>query len=199
MTAVTTHSGAGAAAEQPGTQAPMPRGRRSTELLMLVFAVGVVLAAYASVGLGLNGKLPAGLAEYGAAFAVLVFAAHLAVRRLAPYADPLMLPLAALLNGLGIVMIYRLQESGRNGNPGTRIITMTSSTTAYQVVFSAIGIAAFIAVLAVIREPRILQRYTYTLGALGLVRVLRRLPGGQAGRARAGRPPRARHRPAARP
>ena len=80
-----------------------------------------------------------------------------------------MLPLAALLNGLGIVMIYRLQESGRNGNPGTRIITMTSSTTAYQVVFSAVGIAAFIAVLAVIREPRILQRYTYTLGALGLV------------------------------
>jgi cell division protein FtsW (lipid II flippase) len=147
----------------------MPRGRRGTELLMLVFAVGVVLAAYASAGLGLNGKLPAGLIEYGAAFAVLVLAAHLAVRRLAPWADPLMLPLAALLNGLGIVMIYRLQESGRGGNPGNRISTMTASTTAYQVVWSAVGIAAFIAVLAVIREPRTLQRYTYTLGALGLV------------------------------
>ena len=36
---------------------------------MLVFAVGVVLVAYASVGLGLNGKLPAGLVDYGAAFA----------------------------------------------------------------------------------------------------------------------------------
>jgi cell division protein FtsW (lipid II flippase) len=166
MTAVATHSGAGAAAEAP---APMPRGRRRTELLMLAFALGVVLAAYASAGLGLNGKLPAGLIEYGAAFAVLVLAAHLAVRRLAPWADPLMLPLAALLNGLGIVMIYRLQESGRGGNPGNRISTMTASTTAYQVVWSALGIAAFIAVLAVIREPRILQRYTYTLGALGLV------------------------------
>jgi cell division protein FtsW (lipid II flippase) len=147
----------------------MPRGRRRTELLMLVFAVGVVLAAYASAGLGLNGKLPAGLIEYGAAFAVLVLAAHLAVRRLAPWADPLMLPLAALLNGLGIVMIYRLQESGRGGNPGNRISTITASTTAYQVVWSAVGIAAFIAVLALIREPRVLQRYTYTLGALGLV------------------------------
>jgi cell division protein FtsW (lipid II flippase) len=166
MAAVATHPGAGAAAEAP---APMPRGRRGTELLMLVFAVGVVLAAYASAGLGLNGKLPAGLIEYGAAFAVLVLAAHLAVRRLAPWADPLMLPLAALLNGLGIVMIYRLQESGRGGNPGNRISTMTASTTAYQVVWSAVGIAAFIAVLAVIREPRTLQRYTYTLGALGLV------------------------------
>src|ERR1022692_2100930 len=166
MTAVATQPGAGPAA---GAPAPVPRGRRSTELLMLVFAVGVVMAAYASAGLGLNGKLPAGLIEYGAAFAVLVFAAHVAVRRLAPWADPLMLPLAALLNGLGIVMIYRLQESGRGGNPGTKISTMSPSTTLYQVAYTAAGIAAFIAVLAVIREPRILQRYTYTLGALGLV------------------------------
>ena len=168
MTAVTAQSGAGEQAASD-TAAPIPRGRRSTELLMLTFAVGVVLAAYASAGLGLNGKLPAGLIEYGLAFAALVFVAHLAVRRLAPWADPLMLPLAALLNGLGIVMIYRLQESGRAGNPGSKIITMSASTTAYQVVWSAIGIAAFIAVLVIIREPRVLQRYTYTLGALGLL------------------------------
>jgi cell division protein FtsW (lipid II flippase) len=168
VTAVTAHSGAGEQAV-PDAPAPMPRGRRSTELLMLIFAVGVVLAAYASAGLGLNGQLPAGLVEYGTAFAVLVFVAHIAVRRLAPWADPLMLPLAAVLNGLGIVMIYRLQESGRAGNPGNKISTISASTTAYQVVWSAIGIAAFIAVLAVIREPRVLQRYTYTLGALGLL------------------------------
>src|SRR6266536_3012611 len=168
MTAATAHSGAGAQAA-PGPPVAMPRGRRSTELLMLTFAVGVVLAAYASAGLGLNGNLPAGLIEYGLAFAALVFVAHLAVRRLAPWADPLMLPLAALLNGLGIVMIYRQQESGRAGNPGSKIITMSASTTAYQVVWSAIGIAAFIAVLVIIREPRVLQRYTYTLGALGLL------------------------------
>jgi cell division protein FtsW (lipid II flippase) len=136
---------------------------------MLGFAVAVVLFAYASVGLGLNGRLPAGLLTYGLAYAVIVLAAHLAVRWLAPWADPLLLPLAALLNGLGVVMIYRLQESGRGGNPGNVIPTMSSSTTALQVVYSAIGVAAFVAVLAVIRQPRVLQRYTYTLGALGLV------------------------------
>jgi len=65
---------------------PLPRGRRRTELLMLGFAVVVVLFAYANVGLGLNGKLPAGLVTYGLTFAVIVFAAHLAVRRLAPWA-----------------------------------------------------------------------------------------------------------------
>jgi len=148
---------------------PLPRGRRRTELLMLAFAVGVVLFAYASVGFGLNGKLPAGLAEYGLAFAVIVLIAHLAVRRFAPWADPLLLPLAALLNGLGIVMIYRLQESGRNGNPGIQISTISSSTTTSQVLFSALGVAAFVAVLVFIREVRVLQRYTYTLGAAGLI------------------------------
>jgi cell division protein FtsW (lipid II flippase) len=150
-------------------RAPMPHGRRRTELLMLIFAVAVVLFAYASVGLGLNGKLPTGLATYGLAYALIVFVAHLAVRRLAPWADPLMLPLAALLNGLGVVMIYRLQQSGRDGNPGNVIRTMTTSSTTLQILYSAVGVAAFIAVLAIIRDVRVLQRYTYTLGTLGLV------------------------------
>ena len=147
----------------------LPRGRRRTELLMLAFAVGVVLFAYASVGFGLNGKLPAGLAEYGLAFAVIVLVAHLAVRRFAPWADPLLLPLAALLNGLGIVMIYRLQVSGRNGNPGNQISTISTSTTTTQVLYSALGIAAFVLVLVFIREVKVLQRYTYTLGVAGLI------------------------------
>ena len=92
---------------------PLPRGRRGAELLMLAFAIAVVLFAYAGAGLGMNGKVPSGMLTYGLAFAALVGIAHLAVRRLAPWADPLLLPLAALLNGLGIVMIFRLQESGR--------------------------------------------------------------------------------------
>jgi cell division protein FtsW (lipid II flippase) len=152
-----------------GGVVPLPRGRRGAELIMLIFSLAVVLFAYASVGFGLNGKLPSGIVTYGLSFALIVGIAHIAVRRLAPWADPLLLPLAALLNGLGIVMIYRLQESGRNGNPGNPISTMSSSTTALQVVWSAVGIAVFIAVLALVKQPRTLQRYTYTLGAIGLV------------------------------
>ena len=148
---------------------PMPRGRRQTELAMLAFAIGLVLFAYASVGLSMTGRIPAGIVAYGIAFTVLMLLAHLAIRWLAPWADPLMLPLAALLNGLGIVMIYRLQQSGRDGNSGRVISTMSTSSTALQVVWSTVGVAAFIAVLAVIREPRTLQRYTYTFGVIGLV------------------------------
>ncbi|HLX47704.1 MAG TPA: FtsW/RodA/SpoVE family cell cycle protein [Streptosporangiaceae bacterium] len=169
MSATTTQPGAGAglpgSLDQP---VPMPRNRRRTELLMLIFAIAVVTFAYSNVGFGLKGKLPSGMFEYCGGFAVLVIVAHLVVRRLAPWADPLMLPLAALLNGLGIVMIYRLQEVGRDGNPGALSVPMTSSATTTQLIYTALGIAGFVAVLALIREPRVLQRYTYTLGALGL-------------------------------
>ncbi len=170
MSAVTTHPGGGLPG---GIDRPvaLPRGRRRTELLMLAFAVAVVAFAYSNVGFGLNGKLPSGLAEYCGGFAVLVVMAHLTVRRFAPWADPLLLPLAAMMNGLGIVMIYRLQEIGRNGNPGQLSVPMSASATGIQLVYTALGIAGFILVLGLVREPRVLQRYTYTLGAIGLALV----------------------------
>jgi cell division protein FtsW (lipid II flippase) len=148
---------------------PLPRGRRNAELAMLGFAVAIMALAYASAGFGLNGHVPASLPTYVIGFAGLLLAAHVAMRYLAPYADPLLLPLAAVLNGLGIVMIYRLQESGRNGNPGIQISTLTAHSAITQLMYTALSIGVFIALLAIIREPRLLQRYTYTLGTIGLV------------------------------
>ncbi len=135
---------------------------------MLAFALAVVLLAYTAVGLGLRGKLPA-LPTDLVLFALLTLAAHVAIRRLAPHADPLLLPLAVLLNGLGIVMIYRLQQSGRNGNPGFQVTDMSSSATMTQLLYSGVAVIAMVAVLVLVRDARVLQRYTYTLGALGLV------------------------------
>jgi cell division protein FtsW (lipid II flippase) len=146
----------------------MPRARRRTELAMLVFALAVVVLAYAAASLGLSGKV-SGLSVYILVYAVMMVAAHLAVRRYAPFADPLLLPLAALLNGLGLVMIYRLQESGRGGNPGQVVTDMSTSSTMTQVLWTGVGVVALAAVLILIREARILQRYTYTLGVVALV------------------------------
>jgi cell division protein FtsW (lipid II flippase) len=153
-------------ADQP---VPMPHGRRSTELAMLIFALAVVLLAYSAASLGLSDKLPSGPLMYIAAFAVLMVGAHFAVRRFAPFADPLLLPLAALLNGLGLVMIYRLAESGRNGNPGYQVSGLAASAARTQLLWSGLGIVALLVVLVLIRDARVLQRYTYTMGALGLV------------------------------
>ena len=166
MTALPSAAAASPARE---LQAGLPRGRRGTELAMLGFAVAIMACAYLSAGLGLNGKIPSGLATYVLGFAVLMVAAHLTVRKLTPWADPLMLPLAALLNGLGVVMIYRLQQSGRGGNSGAPIPTLVGHAALYQLLWTAVGVVAFIVVLIVIREPRVLQRYTYTLGTIGLI------------------------------
>jgi cell division protein FtsW (lipid II flippase) len=167
MSSITTDPMGGAApARNPVLVLP---SRRRSELIMLVFAVLVVGFAYASVGFGLKGKVPSSLPEYMLAFTVIIGLAHLAVRRLAPWADPVMLPLAATLNGLGIVMTYRLQEVGRDGNTGTMSVPMSASATAIQIIYTAIGVGCFVALLALFREPRVLQRYTYTLGAIGLV------------------------------
>jgi cell division protein FtsW (lipid II flippase) len=160
---------AGPAGEPSPRTVPLPHGRRGVELAMLAFAVAIMALAYIAAGLGLNGHYPSGLTTYVAGFAVLTGIGHLAVRRFAKWADPLLLPLAAMLNGLGIVMIYRLQESGRNGNSGYQISTLTTHAALYQLMWTAVGMAAFIAVLVLIREPRVLQRYTYTLGTIGLV------------------------------
>jgi cell division protein FtsW (lipid II flippase) len=140
--------------------------RRRTELIMLVFAVALVAFAFANVGFSLKGKLPSVIVQDLAPYVVLVVIAHLAMRRFAPWADPLLLPLAALLNGLGIVMTYRL---GAQGNLLTA--PLSSSATVIQVVYTALGLGCFIGLLALIREPRVLQRYTYTLGAIGILLV----------------------------
>jgi cell division protein FtsW (lipid II flippase) len=142
---------------------PVARGRRRTELIMLVFAIGLVAFAFANVGYSLKGRLPSSMAEYLGAFVVITVIGHLAVRRLAPWADPLLLPLAALLNGLGVVMTYRLAAQG-----SLLTAPLSSSATGIQILYTAIGVGCFIAILALIPEPRVLQRYTYTLGAVGL-------------------------------
>ncbi|MBO0822029.1 MAG: FtsW/RodA/SpoVE family cell cycle protein, partial [Nocardiopsaceae bacterium] len=163
-----------AAGDQPDLQAgeEVVAGRRRAELQLLALGIGVVAFAFACVGLSLKGQSAGTFFGYIVVFAVVTVGAHLAVRRWAPYADPLLVPLAALLNGLGIVMIYRLHEVGRNGNPsvnGGPISTLGGNAVTMQVVYTVIGIGCFVAFLVFISEPRVLQRYTYLFGLIGVV------------------------------
>ncbi len=101
---------------QPPEEAAVTR--RSTELLMTAFALGLVALAFASTAFSLKGQHPSTIIGYIVAYSAIIIGAHLAVRKFAPFADPLLLPIATALNGLGLVMIYRLTEVGRSGNPG---------------------------------------------------------------------------------
>src|SRR5256885_3404267 len=122
------------AVDPTGPLPPASRSRRRTELIMLVFAFALVAFALANVGFTLKGKLPAGAAVYLAVYLAIVLVAHLAVRRFAPWADPLLLPLAALLNGLSIVMMDRLAAQV---NPARGVPAISASQANLQIAFSA--------------------------------------------------------------
>lgn len=145
--------------------------RRNTELMMLVFAIAISVFAYANVGLALDGSLPSGMFGYGAGLILLGGVAHLVVRKFAPYADPLLLPLATLLNGLGLVLIWRLDQSPRLIQRAEYLYGAYSPDAPKQLLYSAIGVAFFVAVLMILKDHRILQRYTYIsmVGALILL------------------------------
>ncbi|GAB2832012.1 FtsW/RodA/SpoVE family cell cycle protein [Streptomyces chlorus] len=147
--------------------------RRNTELALLVFAVVIPVFAYANVGLAINGEVPAGLLSYGLGLGLMAGVGHLVVRKFAPYADPLMLPLATLLNGLGLVAIWRLDQSEL-----LQSIHQAGTAAPRQLLYTALGIALFVAVLVFLKDHRVLQRYTYIsmLGALVLL-LLPLVPG----------------------
>lgn len=137
----------------------LPR-RRGIELSLIVVAVLLCVYGYCAVGLAKHGTVPPGAAGYGAGLGVLALLAHVAVRLRAPYADPLLLPIAVLLNGLGLVLIYRLD-----------LETPADQAAPIQLVWSTLGVAFFIVVVLCLRDHRVLQRYTYVsvVGALALL------------------------------
>ncbi|MEW2490571.1 FtsW/RodA/SpoVE family cell cycle protein [Streptomyces sp. NPDC048411] len=145
--------------------------RRNTELGLMAFAIGISVFAYANVGLAMDGKLPSGMFGYGAGLILLGGVAHLVVRKFAPYADPLLLPLATLLNGLGLVLIWRLDQSPRLIATAKYQYGVFTPSAPRQLLYSAVGVALFVAVLFLLKDHRILQRYTYIsmVGALILL------------------------------
>ncbi|MEU9861725.1 FtsW/RodA/SpoVE family cell cycle protein [Streptomyces sp. NPDC047971] len=142
--------------------------RRNTELALLAFAVAIPVFAYLNVGLAIDGKVPAGMLGYGLGLGLLAGVAHLVVRKFAPYADPLLLPLATLLNGMGLVLIWRLDQSPRIIN---RYKTFTPDAPS-QMLYSAIAVAMFVGVLLLLKDHRVLQRYTYISMVAALVLLL---------------------------
>jgi cell division protein FtsW (lipid II flippase) len=139
------------------------RRRRGAELFLIVLALAVGIGAYAAVGLGVDGTVPADMIGYGGWLAVLVLVAHVVVRLTAPYADPVLLPIVAALNGLGLAMIHRidLAELAKNESANT--------FAGDQLVWMTIGVLLFVAVLALLRDHRRLQAFTYTSGLAAIV------------------------------
>lgn len=156
-----------AAAPQPFARLGLS-GTRNSELILLCFVAVIVSVAFILVQASLQQAVTGEFARYMGAFVALIAISHVAIRQFTPYADPVILPIVALLNGLGIVLIHRLdlaeQQAARTA--GRAIPAPDASK---QILWSAVSIMVFITVLYFLRDHRRLARYSYTVGLVGLV------------------------------
>ncbi|APU12130.1 MULTISPECIES: FtsW/RodA/SpoVE family cell cycle protein [Actinoalloteichus] len=160
------------AASNPGQAAPRPPAmptRRNTELLLLAFAALLVTIANVLVEANQEQELTSQLLYNGVAFLALFGIAHLAVRKWAPYADPLILPFAALLNGIGLIMIHRIDLARIAAAPERNALVNR------QIGWMVVSIVLFVLVLAFVRDHRMMARFGYTCGFVGLFALA--LPG----------------------
>jgi peptidoglycan glycosyltransferase len=134
-----------------GASSPIARRRRNAELTLVVMAGLFTGAAYVTASLGANAVIPARIGPFLGVILGLVVVAHIAVRKFARGADPVLLPIAAFLHGLGFVMITRLDE---------RLAGL-------QTTWSFVAVGAFVAVLFFVPRATDLARYSWTLFAAG--------------------------------
>lgn len=140
----------------PRTDATARPGR-SRELLMLLLAGTVTLLALISAELGQGNTATIEMLWILGGFILVFGVAHAILRFLAPWSDQVLLPVVAALNGLGLVMIHRLDMAN-----GTSLVRS-------QVMWTVLGVAMFVAVMVLLRDHRSLSRYSYILGLVGLL------------------------------
>ena len=147
---------------QASSQTARPRTYRLAELGLLILAIAVATSSYALVGLGVEGTIPANVYGYAAWLAVLGIAIHIVVWIKAKYADPVLVPIAVLLNGLGLAMIYRV-DLGRDEYLGSGMT---------QLIWASLGVVLAGLIVIFLKDHRLLRRYTYISGMAGLVLLL---------------------------
>jgi cell division protein FtsW (lipid II flippase) len=140
-----------------------PRGRkhrRRTEFGLMIGAAVIISASYVLMVLGNTGTPPSDAAPLLVIMLLMAMGAHVANRFFAPDAHPVILPIAFLLNGLGYVMIARID------------LGLATSYAPLQAAWTAGGVGAYVLTLFIIRRTRDLDRYRYLLLIAGVVLLL---------------------------
>jgi peptidoglycan glycosyltransferase len=133
----------------------VPR-RRRTELGLLVVVMIIIGSAYTLASLGRTASIPGNIGPFLGIVLALFLVAHVATRKLAPRADATLVPLAALLNGIGYVFIARMNK-GLAGQ---------------QAAWTAVAMVGYLLTLLIVRRARDLIRYRYTIGLVGVLLIV---------------------------
>jgi cell division protein FtsW (lipid II flippase) len=127
--------------------------RRNKELSLLILVLILGAGALALAALARSEDAIGSAIPFMVLLTVFYVGTHIVMRRTAPQADPLVLPLAAILNALGLAAIYRLEPEELG--PA-------------QVTWTLIGLGFFVGTLLLVRDYTALSRYKYILGFAGV-------------------------------
>ncbi len=142
----------------------MPQTQRNREFWLLLFAVLIAAASLTLVQLGALGTIDPMILAIGGGLATLAFALHIVLRIVASDADPFVLPIGTLLTGLGIAMIYRIDIA--------KSLTGWNAYSTKQLAWTALSLAGAITLVILLRNYRVLFRYTYIFGLAGILLLL---------------------------
>ena len=134
----------------------MKCNKRTVEACLLLVSSTIIVVAYVLASIGRYSSPPANIAPFFAIVVLLFAAAHIAMKRFAPHANPILLPIAGTLNGIGYVFIARLQDE----------------LAGLQALWTLISVLAFMIILAKGSPVRQYQRYKYSFLFLGFVLLL---------------------------
>ncbi|MCQ9369020.1 FtsW/RodA/SpoVE family cell cycle protein [Brevibacterium sp. 91QC2O2] len=142
-----------------------PHTYRWVELILILVAVGISALAYALVGIGTQDTVPANVYEYTGWLLALGLFLHLLTWWRAKYADPIITPVAVLLNGLGLAMIFRIDQTTLGREHPTHAAQN-------QLIWMTLGCILACVVIFFLRDHRILRRWIYLFGLAGIVLLL---------------------------
>ncbi len=142
----------------------VPRSR-NFEAVLLFWVAGIHAFALSQIQLAVNQVMSWDMLLYWAPPTVSAWILHYVLRKYALNADGLLLPLAFLLNGLGIAMIYRLDlaEITRGG---------TDLFAERQVWLSCFAMLIAAVVVRLIPNPLTLRRFPYLAGAGAVILLM---------------------------
>ncbi len=150
---------------------PATRTHRNAELALLGFAMALVAAYGATAEANQLDTVTPDFWIPAALLSVLFLGLHLVVRFFAPYADPVLIPAVALVNGLGVGFLRRLDLA--EAEPADRAeLAIFAGTGGRQLAWTLISLILASVLLIALRDHRIVSRYAYTLGLAGIVLVM---------------------------
>lgn len=141
------------------------RTGRAVEIWLFLLSLTLGIGGYAIVGMNTAGELPQDFPQYCAVLIGVTVMLHVVVRWRAKYADPLLLPLVMALNGIGLAMIYRIDI-------GLRQRGLEAGFGPNQLKWTVLCSVVAAVVIVLLRDHRLLRRFTYTSAIIGIVLLL---------------------------